>query len=39
MPLEQAQTILEMDGEVTELLIITPNYNQADKILPQITEL
>ncbi len=39
LPLEQAQTILEMDGEVTELLIITPNYNQADKILPQITEL
>lgn len=39
LPLEQAQTILEMDGEVTELLIVTPNYNQADKILPQIREL
>lgn len=39
LPLDQAQTILEIPGEVTELLIITPNYQQAEKILPYINEL
>jgi len=38
LPLDQAQTILEMPGEVTELLIITPDYRQADSLLPRINE-
>ena len=36
LPLDQAQDILDMPGEVTELLIITPHYRQADSILPRI---
>lgn len=39
LPLDQAQTILEMPDEVTELLTITSNYNQAGKVLPYITDL
>ncbi len=39
LPLEQAQAILEMPQEVTELLIITHDYHQADLIIPQIEEL
>lgn len=39
LPLDQAQDILEMSGEVTELLIITPDYRQADSVLPRIEQL
>lgn len=39
LPLDQAQDILEMPGEVTELLIITPHYQEADLVLPRIEEL
>ncbi|HOR42988.1 MAG TPA: FtsX-like permease family protein [Atribacterota bacterium] len=39
LPLDQAQAILEMPGEVTELLIVTPDYNQAGKVLPSIADL
>ncbi len=39
LPLDQAQDILEITGEVTELLIITPHYRQAEKVLPYIKEL
>lgn len=39
LPLDQAQDILDMPGEVTELLIITPHYQKADLVLPRINEL
>ncbi len=39
IPLEQAQEILEIDDEVTELLIITSDYKRAGSILPSIQEL
>lgn len=39
LPLGQAQDILEIPGEVTELLIITPHYRQAEEVLPEINEL
>ena len=39
IPLDQAQQILEIPGEVTELLIVTPNYREADTVLPRIEEL
>ena len=39
LPLDQAQAILELPGEVTELLIITPHYNQANSVLPRIEAL
>jgi putative ABC transport system permease protein len=39
LPLDQAQDILEMNGEVTELLVITPHYQEADSVLPRIEEL
>jgi len=38
LPLDQAQEILEMPGEVTELLIITPDYEQAAGVLPGIED-
>ena len=38
LPLDQAQAILEMPGEVTELLVITPHYQEADSVLPSIEE-
>ncbi len=38
LPLEQAQAILEIPQEVTELLIITNDNHQADLIIPQIEE-
>jgi len=38
LPLDQAQRILEMPGEVTELLIITPDYEQAASVLPKIED-
>ncbi|HNR64897.1 MAG TPA: ABC transporter permease [Atribacterota bacterium] len=39
IPLEQAQKILEIDDEVTELLIITSDYKRAGSLLPSIQEL
>ena len=39
LPLDQAQAILEMPGEVTELLIVTPHYEQAATVLPRIEDL
>jgi len=38
LPLDQAQKILEIPGEVTELLIVTPDYQEADNVLPRIEE-
>jgi len=39
LPLDQAQRILEMPGEVTELLLITPDPYKASLILPGLNEL
>ena len=39
LPLDQAQRILEMPGEVTELLLITSNYDKTDFLLPGLNEL
>jgi putative ABC transport system permease protein len=39
LPLDQAQRILEMPGEVTELLLITSDYHKASSILPGLNEL
>lgn len=39
LPLGQAQRILEMPGEVTELLIITPDHHEAASVLPGLNEL
>jgi putative ABC transport system permease protein len=39
IPLDQAQQILEIPGEVTELLVVTPDYRKADTVLPRIEEL
>jgi len=39
LPLDQAQRILEMPDQVTELLIITPDYRKAASILPALNEL
>lgn len=39
LPLDQAQRILEMPDQVTELLIITPDYHKAASILSALNEL
>ena len=39
LPLDQAQRILEMPDQVTELLIITPDYRKSASILPALNEL
>jgi len=39
LPLDQAQRILEMPGEVTELLLITSNQYKAASVLPGLNEL
>jgi putative ABC transport system permease protein len=39
LPLGQAQRILEMPGEVTELLLITSNHHEAASVLPGLNEL
>jgi len=39
LPLDQAQRILEMPGEVTELLLITSNYREAASVLPGLNKL
>ncbi|MFA5563690.1 MAG: FtsX-like permease family protein [Candidatus Caldatribacteriota bacterium] len=38
LPLDQAQSILEMPGEVTELLIITPDYDNTATVLSGIED-
>jgi len=39
LPLNQAQKMLEMPDEVTELLLITPDYNKVASVLPALNEL
>lgn len=39
LPLDQAQRILEMPDEVTELLLITSDYHKAALVLPGLNEL
>jgi len=39
LPLEQAQDMLEMPDQVTELLLITPDYNNATSVLPALNDL
>jgi len=39
LPLDQAQRILEMPGEVTELLLVTSDYNKISSVLPGLNEL
>jgi len=39
LPLGQAQKMLEMPDEVTELLLITPDYNKVASVLPALNEL
>jgi len=39
LPIDQAQRILEMPGEVTELLLITSDHNKAASVLPGLNEL
>jgi len=39
LPLGQAQRILEMPDEVTELLLITSNHDKAASVLPGLNEL
>jgi putative ABC transport system permease protein len=39
LPLDQAQRILEMPDQATELLLITPDYHKAASILPALNEL
>jgi putative ABC transport system permease protein len=39
LPLDQAQRILEMPGEVTELLLITSNPRKAASVLPGLNKL
>ncbi|OFW52258.1 MAG: ABC transporter permease [Actinobacteria bacterium RBG_13_35_12] len=39
LPLDQAQRILEMSGEVTELLLITSNQYKAASVLPGLNAL
>jgi len=39
LPLEQAQDMLEMPDQVTELLLITPDYNNAASVLPALNDL
>jgi len=39
LPLDQAQKMLEMPDQVTELLLITPDYNKVASVLPALNEL
>jgi len=39
LPLKQAQRLLYMDEQVTELLLVTPNRSMAKKVLPQIKDI
>ena len=39
LPLDQAQRILEMEGQVTEVLLVTSDRNLVKKVLPEVNEL
>lgn len=39
LPLDQAQRILEMEGQVTEVLLVTADRNLVKKVLPEVNEL
>lgn len=39
LPLDQAQRLLYMDGQVTELLLVTPNRGLANEVKPKIKKL
>lgn len=39
LPLDQAQHLLYMDDQVTELLVVAPERNMADQVQPRIKEL
>lgn len=39
LPLDQAQRILEMEGQVTEVLLVTSKRNLVKKVLPKVKEL
>lgn len=39
LPLDQAQVILEMEDQVTEVLLITENRDLVDQVLPEVKEL
>ncbi|HBY57361.1 MAG TPA: ABC transporter permease [Candidatus Atribacteria bacterium] len=39
LPMGEAQKILEMPGEVTELLLITPDHYKAASVLPDLNDL
>lgn len=36
LPLDEAQRLLEMEGEATELLLVTPDREMASDVLPEI---
>ena len=36
LPLDQAQRILEMEGQATEVLLVTPKRNLVNKVLPEV---
>ncbi len=39
LPLDQAQRLLEMDGQVTELLLVTPDQKLVPQVLPRVKTL
>src|SRR5690554_4067618 len=39
LPLDQAQRLLEMDGQVTELLLVTPDKKRVPKVMPRVEAL
>ncbi len=39
LPLDQAQRLLEMDGEVTEVLLVTPDKKLVPQVLPRVQAL
>ncbi len=38
LPLDQAQRILEMEDEVTEILLAVPNYKEVNTVVPAVNE-
>ncbi|HOB91850.1 MAG: FtsX-like permease family protein [Bacillota bacterium] len=39
LPLDEAQRLLEMEGEATELLLVTPNREKVPDVLPEVEAL
>lgn len=39
LPLDQAQRLLYMDGQATELLLVTSDLKMIDRVLPEVKEL